>query len=121
MNKEPFTEEEDEIIFMVSLRRRPTGFGLPRSTLTRRVSSTQAHREHGNKWAIIARSLPGRRVTSRKRWAHLILPLLPRGCPKRSPRSHRTDNSIKNHWNSTLKRKCQQMGLDMAAHRCESD
>jgi myb proto-oncogene protein len=64
------------------------------------VSLIEAHRIHGNKWAEIAKCLPGR-------YQNLFPPAFYRrkdSSLKMFP-VFRTDNAIKNHWNSSLKKK----------------
>ncbi|KAK1305056.1 Transcription factor MYB39 [Acorus calamus] len=51
-----------------------------------------AHKNLGNKWSAIAQRLPGR-----------------------------TDNEIKNHWNTNLRKKLLNMGIDPVTHQARTD
>jgi len=70
--------------------------------------AAQAHQEYGNRWALIAKLLPGRCAAAAAARA-FPPPASPPGprAQAEPARARRTDNAVKNRWNSTLKRQTQ--------------
>lgn len=95
LRKDPFTPEEDEIIIRVgAIHQRCDG--------TRVHRHPQAVAERGHRWSQISKLLPGRydHTHDTRRLHH---------------RSHRTDNAVKNHWNSSLKKRRNSYGSRKSA------
>jgi hypothetical protein len=97
ISKAPWTEEEDRIV-------------------------VEAHSSLGNRWAEIAKLLQGRCVhwqhAQSVTTAHKISPIF---INLQRTGIVRTDNNIKNRWNSSLKRKCDKLGQQCGQVKKEGD
>ena len=82
----------------------------------------EAHMTYGNRWAEIAKMLPGRYVVWRQAlWIHVTVMML-----TLFKIIYSTDNAIKNHWNSSMRRKIEKylskkQGCDVADIRYLED
>lgn len=95
VKKSSWTQEEDRIIY-------------------------EAHRRLGNRWAEISKLLPGR--YSFGRWPKRQFTVEECACIFNAfLDSYRTDNSIKNHWNSTMRRKVEHEGYLQESSKSNSN